>query len=280
VISGFCFALVHTANYIVQQQQIKKWHANSLSLKKVNSLFGSGQFDDAFHLIETLNTQDPYEFRFIFARDSLVDVLKEMADHRFREKDFAGAVSYYFKLQHYEQPTRSETIQRISVCQFYLGNYQESLQALKHLHHQQPRNLQLVYEIGILNLDYLDNPEEGLAYFTLGKKLFKENLTQIYGEAFELIVNPSDVPDIYLDIFEGRARSNLLLKNYEDAVTDCNWAVFLRPGYGMGYYLRAKANAELNQTERICRDLEKAKARGVNTIEMENKFCSAPTTRP
>jgi curved DNA-binding protein CbpA len=275
VISGFCFALVHTANYIMQQRHLKKYNANSLSLKKVDALFGSGQYDDAFHLIESLHKQNPGEYRFSYARDSLVSVLKNLADTRFDEKDFAGAVSYYFKLENYEQPTRSETLQRISLCQFYLGNYKEALQAMKHLHNQDPRNLRLVYEIGIINLDYLENTEEALQYFTLGKKLFKENLSQIYGEAFEIIVNPYDLPDIYLDIFEGRARCNLALRNYEEAVTDCNWAVFLRPQRGLGYYIRAQANASLGIPEKICSDLSKARDRGIeNTKPLEKEFCN------
>src|SRR5690606_39589298 len=91
-----------------------------------------------------------------------------------------------------------------------------------------PYNLELVYRIGILNLEKLNNPTEALYYFSYGKKVFKENLTEIYGAAFEVIMDPEDAPDIYYDLFEGRARANIELKNYDEAVTDCNWAVFLR----------------------------------------------------
>jgi len=275
VISGFCFALVHTAHYIVEQQNLKRWNENSISLKKVNTLFGSGKFDDAFNLIQSLKKDDPYEFRFLYARDSLVGELRDMAETKFNEKDFAGAISFYLTLKMYEDPNRFETIQRISLCQFYLGNYKESLQALKQLHHQRPRDLELVYQIGIINLDYLENIEEALQYFTLGKKIFKENLTEVYGKAFELIVHPPDVPDIYFDIFEGRARCNLKLKNYNEAVTDGNWAVFLRPHQGTGYYLRAQAYAALNEKNRVCNDLYKAKMNGIqNTQDLEKKFCA------
>jgi tetratricopeptide (TPR) repeat protein len=258
----------------MRQRHDKHYQANSLSLKKVGALFGSGRYDDAFVLIESLHKQDPGEYRFSYVRDSLVKVLKTLADNRFTEKDFAGAVSYYFKIEQYEQPTPSEILQRISLCQFYLGNYKEAVQAMKHLHNQDPRNLRLVYEIGVINLDYLDNKEEALQYFTFGKKLFKENLTQVYGAAFETIVNPYDLPDIYLDIFEGRARSNIALQNYEEAVTDCNWAVFLRPKRGLGYYMRARANANLGSREAVCRDLSKARDCGIPDTEgLDKEFC-------
>jgi curved DNA-binding protein CbpA len=274
VISGFCFGLVHTAQYIVEQKNLAHYQANSVSLKKVNSLFVEGHFDDAFRMIVELKQKDPWEFRFIYAKDSLVNALRQIADTNFKENNFPDAVNYYIKLQQYESPVRYETISQISLCQYYLGNFKESLQALKHLHHQFPRNLELVYQIGIINLEKLENTEEALRYFTLGKTLFKENLTQVYGEAFETIVYPADIPEIYYEIFEARARANLLLNHNTDAVTDCNWAVFLRPSYGKPYKLRSEAYGALNQRERVCRDLYQAEMRGVQGSDfLKQRFC-------
>jgi curved DNA-binding protein CbpA len=274
VISGFCFALVHTAQYIMDQKQQARWNANSRQLKHVNSLFLQGEFDDAFNMIHDLNEKDPFEFRFVYAKDSLVNVLRNIADTKFRDNNFPDAVYYYQQLEKYESPTRYETISRISLCQYYLGNFKESLQAMKHLHHQLPRNLELIYQIGILNLEKLENPEEAHHYFTLGKKIFKENLTEVYGAAFETIVNPKDVPEIYYDMFEARARCNLVRKAYSDAVTDCNWAVFLRPSYGVAYKLRSEAYAGLERGDKVCRDLLAAEARGVQGSSfVKQKFC-------
>ena len=274
VISGFCFALVHTADYIMEQKHLARWRANSLSLKKVNGLFGQGQYDDAFQLIHFLSQNDPREFRFFYAKDSLVNELRIMADQHFDARDFAGAVSYYLKLQEHEQPGRYETLRRISLCQYYLGNWKESLQALKHLHNQQPRNLELVYQIGLVNLEKLENTKEALHYFTLGKKLFKQNLSQVYGAAFEVILDPADVPDIYFEIFEARARCNLALKNYQEAVTDCNWAIFLRPMKGIPYKLRSEAYAELDRPDKVCQDIHEAGLRGVATDNvLKRRFC-------
>jgi curved DNA-binding protein CbpA len=274
VISGFCFGLVHTAQYIVEQKHQARWDKNSLMLKKVNALFVDEHFEDAFSMIQTLKQKDPLELRFFFAKDSLVTVLREMADRRFHENNFPDAVVYYLELQKYENPTRYETISKISLCQYYLGNFKEALQALKHLHNQMPRNLELVYQIGIINLEKLENPEEAMRYFTLGKKLFKDNLSQVYGEAFELIVEPTDVPEIYYDMFEARARCNIVLGKYSEAVTDCNWGIFLRPHYGVPYNLRAESYAELNKKDRVCRDLYQAEMRGVRGSDfLKRKFC-------
>lgn len=274
VISGFCFGLVHTAQFIIEQKHQARWNKNSQLLLQVNALFVKGHFEDAFSMIQTLKKKDPMELRFVYVKDSLVTVLRDMAEKNFRENNFPDAVTYYMELQKYENPVRYETISQISLCQYYLGNFKESLQALKHLHNQMPRNLELVYQIGVINLEKLENPQEALRYFTLGKKLFKQNLSQVYGEAFEMILDPPDVPEIYYDIFEARARTNLILKKYSDAVTDCNWGVFLRPQYGVPYKLRAEAYAELNKRERVCRDLYQAEMRGVRGSDfLKQKFC-------
>lgn len=274
VIAGFCFAIIHSAHYYVRQQQMEKWRANSLQLEQVNGLFGQGKFHDAFRLIRAMEERDPLDFRFGFVRDSLVGALRKQADQEFRQKDFRSAVSHYLVLKNYEQPVRYETLENMSTCQFYLGNYKESLEAMKHLHNQQPGDLGLVYRIGIINLEKLDNPTEALQYFDMGKKLFKENLSRVYGSAFQIVMNPRDIPDIYYSIFRGRALTNIKLGNYVDAVTDCNWAILLRPQEGEAYYLRALANINAQDYPAVCEDIIKARQYGAEQAgSLDNRYC-------
>jgi curved DNA-binding protein CbpA len=262
VISGFFFGLVHAANYIMEQKKQKRWQANSLSLKEVNALFGNGQYDDAFTRIKTLHENDPLEIRFIYLKDSLTVALRTLAEEEFSQENFSEAITYYLTVQSNERPVRFETIRKIAMCEFYLGNYHEAVQGFKHLLSMRPWDLELVYQVGIINLEKLENSEEALQYFTLGKKLFKQNLGQVYGEAFELIINPADVPDIYYAMFLARAKCNLLQNHFEEAVTDCNWAVFLRPSEGLPFYFRAQAYNHLDAPGRVCKDLNEAVARG------------------
>jgi tetratricopeptide (TPR) repeat protein len=160
------------------------------------------------------------------------------------------------------------------MCQYYLGNYKEALEALKHLHNQLPGDLTLVYRIGIINLEKLDNPQEALQYFSMGKKLFKENLSRVYGNAFQVVMNPSDVPDIYFDIFKGRALANMKVGDYEEAVTDCNWAVYLRQDNGEGYYLRAMANINTREYVAVCEDLTMARQLHVEqAVDLSRRYC-------
>jgi curved DNA-binding protein CbpA len=274
LIAGFCFAIINTAHYYVRQQQMEKWRANSLQLKQVNGLFGEGKFHDAFSIIRSLEEKDPLDFRFGFVRDSLVNALRQQADAHYHQKDFSSAVSHYLVLKNYEHPIRYETLENMSMCQFYLGNYKESLEALKHLHNQQPGDLGLVYKIGWINLEKLDNPQEALQYFTMGKKLFKENLSRVYGNAFQIVMNPNDVPDIYFSIFKGRALANMKVGNFADAVTDCNWAIFLRPQEGEGYYLRAVANISIKDYPAVCEDVTRARQLGSQQAStISKRYC-------
>ncbi|HEY9048942.1 MAG TPA: DnaJ domain-containing protein [Ohtaekwangia sp.] len=274
VIAGFCFAVIHTAYYFVEQKRLARWHANSQALQQVDALFGTGKFDEAFSMVLSLQEKDPLELRFIYAHDSLITALQTTANREFQEQQFAQAVSHYIVLKKHEDPVRFETLEKIALCQYYLGNFQESVTALKHLHNQQPGNLQLIYRISVINLDKLDQPEEALQYLNLGKKLFKENLSEIYGEAFMIVMDPIDAPDIYYDIFEARARTNLKLKHYEDVMNDCNWAMYLRPEKGMPYRLRAQAQISGRTFESVCSDLRKAKERGITDMEpLLRKYC-------
>jgi curved DNA-binding protein CbpA len=274
VIAGFCFAVIHTTYYFVEQQRLAKWQANSQALEQVNGLFGTGKFNEAFSMVLSLKQEDPLELRFIYAHDSLIDALHTMADQEFRSLRFADAVAHYLVLKKHEDPVQFETLEKLALCQYYLGNFQEALTALKHLHNQQPDNLQLLYRIGMINLEKLDHPEEALQYFNLGKKLFKQNLSEIYGEAFMIVMDPMDAPDIYYEIFEARARTNLQLKHYEDVLNDCTWSMYLRPERGEPYILRAMAHIEGRTLENVCSDLKKAKQLGIlNTEELTRKYC-------
>lgn len=274
ILAGFSFGIIHTAHYYVHKQYMERIMANSQMLKQVNGLFGEGRYNDAFTLINNLQEEDPLDYRFGFARDSLVDELRRKADTEFRLQDFDAAISHYQILKEQEKPVRFETLENISMCQYYLGNYEQSLQALKHLHNQEPHNLALIYQIAVINLEKLNNSEEALHYFTLGKKLFKQNLTHVYGEAFQIVMNPEDAPDIYYYLFVGRARANFKLKHYKEAVTDCNWAVFLRQNHSEPYYLRAVASIYDRSYNNLCDDLLKAKRLGqTNADYLHQKYC-------
>ena len=274
IMSGISFGIFHTANYFINSKYEKIWQQNRVFIIEVNTLFGKGKFDEAVGKITALHEKEPLDFQIIHARDSLVNELRKLSEKNFTAQNFDEALYELTCLKKYEFPPREETLRKIGVCQYNLGSYNDALQTLKQLHSQQPWNLELVYQIGIINVRYVGNNEEAIYYFQLGKKLFKENLTDIYGEAFTVVMNPKDVPDIYADIFVESANINTDMKNYKESVKDLNWAIYLRPQRGDSYKLRAIAKINAKNYSTLCGDLANAKKLGADGItKLQNKYC-------
>jgi curved DNA-binding protein CbpA len=273
VLSGICFALIHSVNYYIDQKQAEHRRENSLRLQKVYALFSQEEFEKAFNMIEGLKKNEPLEFRFNFAHDSLISELREVANLKFNQQKFDSAVYYFNILSKQEDPVRLETLQMIASCKYYLGDYTESLQALKQLLSQQPWNLEIIYRIAIIDLEKLDNKQEALYYLTMGKKLFKKNLSEVYGSAFEVVMDPNDVPEIYFAMFLKRAQTNIALRNYREAITDCNWAVALRKNQAEPYRLRASAKVSIQHYTRACEDLQIAARLGLDVRNQQSLYC-------
>lgn len=274
VMAGFCFAVIHTANYVHEQKQLKHYMANTASLQEVGRLFQREHFDEAFGLVQQLQQQDPLEFRFITIHDSLVHALRHLADQAYDGQQYSQAVAYYRALQQHEDPIQPETLLRTAWCQYYLGNYPEAVSMLNQLHHGNPRNLEVVYWLATIHRDKLDQPEIALQYLDHAQKVFRINMSEIYGEAFMLVMNAADTPDLYYDIFRDRTRLNLQLHHVEAAVRDSEWAVFLRPAWGEPYLLRAQAKLQAGDRVRLCQDLQEAHIRQVaDALPLIRRYC-------
>ncbi len=274
IISGFCYGLIHTVNYVYQLKDEENAKQNRQLVSEANTLFTSGEIDEAFIMIRRLIVKDPLEYRFVVAYDSLLQELRTRAEQEFKESNLSSSLHHLHIIKRYEYPARFETLRRIAICEYNLEKYDSALNTLKQLHELQPWNFELVYQIGLISLVNTQQTEEALQYFTLGKKMFKESLSRKYGEAFEVVMNPADAPDIYYDLFEARARANLVLLNYEEAITDCNWAIFLRPQKAEGYKLRALSKAGAHELRTLCTDLKFARQYGALGIaELQKQYC-------
>lgn len=274
VFAGIAFAAAHTFMYFVERKQMEKWMANTMALKQVNGLYEAGRFKEAFDLVASLKEKDPTEFRFTFTRDSLTNALSRLAESTFDKGDYKGAVEHLLILKTVENPVKENTLKKIAASQFFLGNYDEAVRALKHLLNLHPENFELIYQIAMIELEKLDNPKEARRYFDLGKEILQKNLEKVYGSDFRTKMDPRDAPDIYHALFLGRAKANIILHNYLDAVSDGDWAVYLRKNNGDSYYLRAlaKANAGLNSS--LCDDIHRARQSGSTpALELQKKYC-------
>lgn len=275
VIAGFCFAVVNIIEY-VHKQKMAETHQQHLALiKQVNVLFFSGKEEEAFTRIHQLQVQEPTAYVFTFAEDSLITALRKQAEEEFGEMQLTEATHHYKLLQRYENPPRIQTLQRVAECEYYSGRYEESLKVLKELLERQPKNIDLIHRIALIYQDDMKDLPQALHYLSLGRKNFKEYMTNLYGQAFELIMNPADVHDVYYDTFVRRAEVNLALKNYSEADKDCSWAIVLRPDQALPYHYRSLAALQSGSTHRLCDDLVKAVTLGYEDAKpLRRRYCS------
>lgn len=274
VIAGFCFGLMNVIHYFAETRRQLHYQENTKELKLAGSLFASGHFEDAIRKVDTLAKVAPMEYRTHYTLDSLVSILRREADIKYDNKDFASAAALYLLIRKYDTPVSDEVMRKLSVSEYYLGNFAESFDAMKHLHEKYPDNLELVYSIGILSLDKLQLPDQALHYFTLGKRLVDQRVASMYGPSDQRVSPGRVPPDLFSEVLQGRARSNLLLSNFEDVITDCSRAIDLNPDAGEPYRLRALANARIRKTDTICNDVALAKKRGAGELEeLEREFC-------
>lgn len=274
ILSGISFGIVHIASFFFNQYQASVHRENQLKAHEVTALFGSGKIDEAITKIIELNKIAPMEAVFRNTHDSLVNEIKHRAEQNFTNRNFKEALYYFQYFKKYQERGQTETLQSIYTCQYNLGQYTEALQSLKQLHSEHSWSLDLIYRIADINLKHLNNVEEAMFYLNLGEKAFRDNMTNIYGEAFMLMLDPKDLPELYYEIFIVKANTEISLKDYQEAEPDLELAIYLRPARPEGYSSRARLNVERKRYTAACDDFRKATELGATGMsDLQSKYC-------
>lgn len=274
ILSGISFGVVHLASFFFDRYEAGIHRENVIKAKAVITLFEAGKIEEAIGQIIVLNKTAPMEAVFRNTHDSLVNEIQRRAVENFNSRNFREALYYYQYFKKYQHYGQTETLEKIARCQYNTAMYAEALQSLKQLHSEKPWSLELIYEIARINRDHLNNPAEAMFYFNLGEKNFRENLENIYGEAFMVMMDPNNIPDLYYEIFIEKARLELQLKDFKEAESDLELAIYLRPARPEGYKVRAELNITRKRYQSVCTDLRKAKELGETGItELQSKYC-------
>lgn len=274
VLSGISFGIVHLAGFLFDQHLAHVHRENVLKVKEANALFGAGKIDEAISRVILLHKNFPMERVFRNAHDSLVNEVGRMADANFVNRDFELALYYYQFYKKYQERDQTKTLEKIAVCQYNTGLYAETLQSLKQLHSEQPWSLGLIYQIASLNLMHLNNTEEAMFYLNLGEKAFRQNMTDIYGEAFMIMLDPKTLPDLYYEIFMLKANTEIRLNDFDEAAPDLELAIYLRAARPEGYAARARLNIARKKFNAACADLRKARSLGATDVtQLQSRYC-------
>ncbi len=274
VIAGLCLIVVQSFRYFTQQKQVQEYNVLTINLQNVNALFSSGKTKEAFSTLQLLQQKESFDLRIAGAQDSLINELRRRAKTKYESQRFSSAITDYFVLSQYEEPKQLETTLKIAQCQYALENYNEAVTILKAVDKEHPNDLELLYEISLIYLKNIHNPDSALQYLSSGKQLIKQNSMVKNGDSFRFTIKPEDAPEIYFEIYEASSEANIALTNFTDAVEDSDLCIYLRSAKGKPYRLKAIANIGNNQLGSVCSDLQKAKARDDESAdELERKYC-------
>lgn len=146
-LAGFAFVLMNTIHYVVERRQQQAYQKESFELRQAGNLFAQGNFDGAFSAVRRLTQQSPLEYRIRHAHDSLAHALRSLANDRFNAGSYHDAATLYQILEQQEDPPSAETLRKIAMSQYYIGNYARSMAAMTVLHQRFPNNAELLYPL-------------------------------------------------------------------------------------------------------------------------------------
>lgn len=271
-ISAIVISITRLNRYLDERERQLVREENSRILATAQNKYNTGDFYGALQIVQNLASQHPTDFQLYIERDEMVENLYQKARRQYVLQDYNNAIFNLLIVKEFQKPLRMETWDYLAKCYLATSEYKRAAAAYEYIYLRDTLNMELVLRLAKIYHYDLHDLNKALKYYSRGKKLFKERQKHLYGDAFELLMDPHSAPDIYFNIFFHRAKANMEAGNYEIAVTDCNWATFLRPNHGESYYLRAKSYKIINENKRACKDYKKAIEKGYLAKE-DLKFC-------
>ena len=263
-----------TYDYINELEEKRINAANNQLLAKADNFFTAENYDSTFQIVLQLINDFPTKTGFDNVRNNYIQRLKISANDDFSSKNYRIALNKFNHIIKYQKRLDLDAWNKIADIYLLEKNYDNAVKVLDKIVEWDADNLELTMKIGDLYNYQLKDNLLALNYYSKARLLFKKRLSAMYGEAFELVVNPEDIDPNYFFIFEKRAIANFNEGNFEEATRDCNWAVFLNKNATEMYHLRGNCWYERNTLWRACDEWSTAAAMG-HTISSEliRKYC-------
>ncbi len=275
LISAVIVGFYELQEYLSERQITEIRQQNHIVLQEARENFVDGDYREALSKVTTLVARYPNESNYRKAFKGMMGQLSDVAQTQFDAAQYNRAAAHYEIIKDFEDPMNLNTWYRIAMCHYKDGQFIKSVQSLDYILLRDRQNIPLLLQIASIYDNDLRQPSQALPYYDEAKALFKKFQATSYGEAFELIMPAEDTPDIYFELFVKRAELNLRLENYEEAITDCNWAILLRPERVAPFLMRARAYSVTGVQYRACRDWKSAAALGSPEAErLFNESCN------
>lgn len=271
---GSGIGIAHYNKYIEEQHQAKVAMEKEKALNQADRLYKKGEYQEAIDIITSMSEKYPFESQLYMVKSSMIEGLFDIASFDYQQGVYNKAAENLEIISNYQRPPRRKTWEMLADSYFHLGNYEKSIHAYDQVLQRDELNINLAVKIGNIYWKHLDSPSKALEYYDEAKIIFKKFQAANYGPAFELLVPGERLPEYYFELFEQRAILNTLEGKIDEAITDYNWAIFMRPKNGEMYHKRAELMLTKNENYWACRDWKKAVARGHEKSKQRlQKFC-------
>ena len=255
-------------NHLNEQEKLFTEQRNSQHLSIAQNLYDHQEYERALEMLHQLYESQPMEVRFYSQRNLFIDNLNRQAIQRYENEDFKAAILNFEILNNYQSPPRLSNWKLMADSYMQLQDYPNAIRAYEFLLSHNTQDLDLLLTLAELH-EKTGNEAKELDYYNAARLTFKEYQELSYGAAYEFIIKPADIPEAYFKMFKKRAELMIKSGDYEQAIKDCNWGIFLRPDRSYLYYVRAQAKHKAGMSQRSCYDVQRAVERGYPRNEIK-----------
>jgi len=248
--------------------------AREILFQEAQAYFDKGDYRKSLDILKEMYYRNPIEQSIDDHREKMLRQVMNEANNQFSLNNYESAIVSFGIIKDYQVIENPLVYRRLAESYKALKMHREAVTTLEFLQKDDPNNLKLNLEIGLIYFDNLDLPQYAKPYLDKSRIRVKKILTEIYGRAAELVMMPDESPQIYFDVFYARARLYTELGLSEDAIKDSNWSIFLRPKLSNPYFLRGTNYLAVGNNFRACKNLLEASKRGHESAgEMLLKYC-------
>ena len=272
-------ALVMTVKYwydgYVEAREVRLAEVRAQLFQDAQDHFDQGEYQQSLDIIIRMYRKNPLERSIADYRAKFVHALMVRADSQFVKNNFESAIISFTLVKDYQRIQDPVVFDKLAESYKALSRYEEAAAVLSLRLEDDKDNMKLNLEVGSIYLDQLNDPARAKPFLDRSRQRVKSILTQIYGQAPEMIMKPQETPAIYFRIFFARARVNHQLELYEEAIKDANWSVFLRSDLPEPHYVRGYGYHQLGNTFRACKNWTAAAKLGhEQSSQMLTQFCN------
>jgi len=272
-------ALVMGVKYLYDNykvgESIRLAEAREVLFQEAQRYFDEGEYRKSLDIIVLMQKKNPIERSIRDYRDKFIGEVLLMADSQLIHNNYESAIINFSIVRDYQRFGAPVIYRKLAECYTALEMYQETANALEAILADDDDNIKLNLEIGNIYLVKLNQPERSKPYLDRARVELKKVLTEVYGRAAELVMNPKETPLFYFDVFFTHAKVSSLLNEHEDAIKDCNWSAFLRPDLPEPFYVRGNSYLALGNTYKACKNWTQAMSlQHQPSIEMLAQYCN------